>query len=59
MTKYNVGVREVFVSTREVWASSEEEAISFVRDGASEEIMCEYSHTLDTDFWTIEKVEES
>jgi len=42
-----VGVREVHVSTREVEAKNAEEAKRKVLDGAGEEVLCEYSHTMD------------
>jgi hypothetical protein len=52
MKKYYVLIREVHVSTRLVEAASVEEAIH--EAGGAEEVMCEYSHTLDTDTWSVE-----
>ena len=55
--KFLVQVREVHVSTLEVEATSKEDALDQVRrDGtdAGEEINLEYSHTLDSDNWTVE-----
>jgi predicted transcriptional regulator YheO len=57
MTIYRVGVREVHVSTREIDAESPEEALDKVQEDEGEEVMCEYSHTLDRDVWTVEKIE--
>jgi hypothetical protein len=53
--RFLVGVREVHVSTVEVEAESPEEAMRLVQDGDGEEIMREYSHTLDPDLWTVEE----
>lgn len=46
MATYLVGIREVHVSTVEVEADSEEEALEIAAEGESEEVMLEYSHTL-------------
>lgn len=54
--KYYVGVQEVHVSTREVFAVNEDEAVKMAGDGDSEEVMCEYSHTLDKELWSVEEV---
>lgn len=54
--KYLVEVREVHVSTIEVDASTQAEAVERVANGEGEEILCEYSHTLDKDLWTVEEV---
>lgn len=54
---YYVHIREVHVSTREVEADSPEEALEKVKDGDGEETMCEYSHTLDDETWTVEDAE--
>ena len=53
MAKFIVEIREVHVSSREVEASSAEEAIAKVKDGDGEEICCEYSHTLGDDTWSV------
>lgn len=53
---YHVGVREVQVATYEVVAESEEEAIQKVYDGARNLVMTEYSHDMDSETWTAEKV---
>ena len=50
---YLVEVREVHVSTRRIVASSPSEAILKVSDGEGEELLCEYSHTEDTDTWSV------
>ncbi len=55
MPKFHVNVREVHVSTREVKAESAEEAIRKVKDQDAEEVVCEYSHTLGEDTWTVEE----
>lgn len=53
MPVYYVGIREVHVSTRQVIAASPEEAMELAGD--SEEVMCEYSHTLDKETWSVER----
>jgi len=55
MPKFHVNVREVHVSTHEVEAESAEEAIRKVKNQESDEITCEYSHTLGEDTWTVEE----
>lgn len=50
-----VGVREVHVSTMKIKAQNNTEALNKVQNGEGEEIMCEYSHTLDRDMWTVEE----
>ena len=57
MPKYNVLIREVHVSHRTVEADSEGEAIEKVAGGEGEETYLEYSHTLDTEAWTVEKIQ--
>jgi hypothetical protein len=57
MPKYQVGIREVHVSTVEVEANSEEEALEIAAEGESEEVMLEYSHTLSRGHFSIERVE--
>lgn len=52
-TLYRVGIREVHVSYRLVWAKDEEEALELAGDQGEEEIV-EYSHTLSKDNWTVE-----
>jgi len=56
MATYLVGIREVHVSTVEVEADSEEEALEIAAEGESEEVMLEYSHTLSRGHFSIEKV---
>lgn len=53
--QYLVGVREVHISTRKVWAKDENEAK--LKAGQAEEIMLEYSYSLDQEFWSIEEEE--
>ena len=53
---FHVGIREVHVSTRKVMARSAQEAIDKLKDGDGDEVMCEYSHTLDPELWTVEEV---
>ena len=53
--KFLVLVHEVHVSTMEVEAESVEEAIDNASSG--EELICEYSHTLHTDTWSVEDEE--
>lgn len=47
MPRFEVGLREVHVSTRVVEAETAEEALNLVLGGEGEEVSCEYSHTLD------------
>tara|TARA_R100000951_G_C2581314_1_gene162027 strand:- start:540 stop:743 length:204 start_codon:yes stop_codon:yes gene_type:complete len=60
--KYTVLVREVHISHIAVEAESEAAALeqvnAFGSDAGEGEIYCEYSHTLDTDTWTVEKTNE-
>ena len=53
MPKFNVLIREVHVSHREVEAEDEAEAMRLAGD--AEEHYLEYSHVLDKDTWTVEK----
>lgn len=53
--KYIVQVREVHISHREVEANSPEEAKELVSNGDDTEVYLEYSHTLGSDTWTVEK----
>jgi hypothetical protein len=56
MAKYYIGIREVHVSTVFVEADSEEEALDKAAEGESEEVMLEYSHTMDREHFTIDRV---
>ncbi len=55
-----VGVREVHVQPYKVWARTPEEAVRIVEDGGGEMIEdgFEYSHTLDSEVWMVEEIEE-
>mgnify|MGYP001546803263 CR=1 FL=1 len=55
--KFYVGIREVHVSTRMVEAETAEEAMALIVDGVEdgEEVMCEYSDTMNPDTWTVEE----
>jgi hypothetical protein len=53
MPKYHVLVREVYVSTVEIIADNEKDAIEKVSQREGEEIDCEYSRTLDEDTWEV------
>ena len=55
MAKYYIGIREVHVSTVVVEADSEDEALDLAADGAGEEVMLEYSHTMDRSHFTLEE----
>ena len=52
---YIVGIREVHVNLVEVEAESPEEATAAAADGAGDYLDLEFSHTLDTDEWTVEE----
>ena len=52
--KFLVGIREVSISTRLVEAENEEDAKKIAGDAP--EIMCEYSHSLGEDTWSVERV---
>ena len=58
MKTFNVFVREVHIQTVKVTAKNEKEAISKVKDGEGDYIdgALEYSHTLDSDTWSVESV---
>ena len=56
--KYIVKIREVHISYLEIEAESHEEAISLVADGEGEQLLQEYSHTLDPDEWSVEEKRE-
>lgn len=58
MAKYLVGIREVHVWTVEVEAGSEEEALLVEKCEVGRDVMTEYSHTLDKETWSVEKIEE-
>jgi hypothetical protein len=59
MKKFRVLVREVHVQWVEIESTSEEEAKDRVQQGEGEivEGSLEYSHTLDSDTWTVEEIE--
>ncbi len=54
MNEYNVLVREVHICHVAISASSESEAIRKVLEGEGESGYLEYSHTLDSENWTVE-----
>ncbi len=56
-TKFIVYVREVHVQAMEVRADTPEEAKKLVEAGEGDALddCLEYSHTLDSDTWTVEK----
>lgn len=59
MPKFNVMVREVHVSHRHVNAEGKEEAIEKVANcDENDEVYLEYSHTLDSETWTVEEVKD-
>ena len=60
MKKYTVLVREVWVQPVEVTAASKEEAMRNIEDGGGTPLSneLEYSHTMDSDIWSIKEVEE-
>lgn len=55
--QYLVGIREVWVNTVLVEAESEEKAIEKAGDGDIDPDfdMLEYSHSLDSEVWSVEK----
>lgn len=57
MPKYLVDVREVWTQTVEIEAPGPEEAIAAVQEGGGDYLddSLEYSHTLDSDGWTVEE----
>lgn len=56
--KFYIGIREVHVSTVVVEAESKEQAIIKAKEGNCHEVMCEYSHTLDSNTWSVEASDE-
>jgi len=59
--KYIVTIREVWKQGVEIEATNPEEAIERVLDGEGDQIesLLEYSHTLDSETWTIEEKKQS
>lgn len=55
--KWHVGVREVHVSTREVYAWPGEDPKGFAEENVGLEIMAEYSHDMGNEHWSAELVE--
>lgn len=55
MSEYIVSIREVHISHRKVKANSEEEAIAKAEE-EGQEIFCEFSHNINPDMWTVEKI---
>ena len=57
MKKYIVGMREIHIQNVEIEAESPEEAIERVADGEGDFVdnSLEYSHTLNTDTWTVKE----
>ncbi len=53
-----VGVREVHISSRQIEAVDETEAVNKISQGEGKEIMCEYPHNLCSNNWTVEQVEK-
>jgi len=47
LTRYEVEVREIHVSTMEVFAEGEDDAIRRVLDGEGEELGLEYAETIE------------
>jgi hypothetical protein len=60
MNKFIVNVREVYVQGYKVTADDEETAKAIVRAGGGviDEDRFEYSHTLDSETWTVEELDE-
>lgn len=54
---FNVGIREVHVTTFEIEAESPEAAMEIAKQRKGREVMSEYSHTLDPETWTVEKID--
>lgn len=55
MTKYIVGIREVWVQLVEVEAKDKEDALAIVADAGGKYLDgVEYSHQLDSDTWTVD-----
>jgi hypothetical protein len=55
--EYIVSVREVHIQEVLIEADSPEQAIEKVVKGEGENLDGEYSHTLDSDLWTVEEKE--
>jgi len=58
LKKYNVLVREVHISHREIKAASKKEALERVCNDEGEETFLEYSHTMDTETWSVEEIDD-
>jgi hypothetical protein len=59
MTTYLVGTHEVYVVYMEVEADSADEALAAVLQGEGTEESREFSHTMDSDVWTVGAVPDS
>ncbi len=57
MAKYCVEVAELHKSLMMIEASSEEEAIEKVEEGGGDEFDCQYDYTLESDYWTVKKLD--
>lgn len=55
--KWHVGVREVHVSTREVYAWPGEDPKGFAEENVGLEILAEYSHDMGIEHWSAELIE--
>ena len=55
--RYLVDIPEVHISTREVFASSPEEALK-IAGHEGEELSLKYDYSLDTDKWTVEEKDD-
>jgi len=56
--KFIVSIREVHIQAVEIEADTKEEAVEKVKEGEGEylEDGLDYSHTLDSEFWTVEEL---
>jgi len=59
MKQYIVDKRAVYILSAHVEAESEEEAIKLAKEGAGEEVYCEFSYYLSSDKGSVEEVEEN
>ena len=56
MAKFLIGVREMHIQYVEIEADNAESAKDLIRQGEGTERDLEYSCTLDTDEWTVNKI---
>ena len=55
MPKFHVKVPQLYISTMEIEAENEEDALDKVLEADGEEVLLEFSHSIMGDEWEVEK----